>query len=131
MITRRTLLFTAVTGCKITVNLTNANQVEQPSFNKNVEQNIENMTLHFVNALGSCHTKTDKGSVIIFLKSLENDMGKRIYQSLVDGSFVELLDKLFNDKAMITTLSKGKYKLEVTIEPYEDQDDTDLSTCLF
>lgn len=131
MITRRTLLFTAVTGCKITVNLTNANQVEQPSFNENVEQNIENMTLHFVNALGSCHTKTDKGSVIIFLKSLENDMGKRIYQSLVDGSFVELLDKLFNDKAMITTLSKGKYKLEVTIEPYEDQDDTDLSTCLF
>lgn len=104
---------------KVKLNLNNDNQQDQSTFNDKVVHNVENLTSDFVRILGSYPAGADKGSVIIFLKSLENDLARRLQRSLIDGSFVELLDKLFNDKAIKTSLSKGKYKLEVTIEPYE------------
>lgn len=101
------------------LNLTNDNQQDQSTFNDKVVQNVENITQDMMKVLRSYPTGADKGSVIIFLKSLEKDLAKRLKRSLIDGSFVELLDKLFNDKTIKTSLSKGNYKLEVTIEPYE------------
>ncbi|XP_063415802.1 uncharacterized protein LOC134697454 [Mytilus trossulus] len=114
----------------IKLNLTNDDQQDQSTFNDKVVQNVENITLDLMQVLRSYPTGADKGSVIIYLKSLENDLAKRLQRSLIDGSFVEFLDNLFNDKAIKTSLSKGDYKLEVTIEPYEGSVFQDESECL-
>ncbi|XP_071124715.1 uncharacterized protein [Mytilus edulis] len=114
----------------VKLNLTNDSQQDQSTFNDKVVQNVENITPDLMKVLRSYPTGADKGSVIIFLKSLEKDLAKRLQRSLIDGSFVELLDKLFNDKAIKTALSKGDYKLEVTIQPYEGSSLQDESKCL-
>lgn len=112
------------------MNLKSENEPDQSSFDLKAENSIENLTSDFVKVLGGYPTGTDKGSVIIYLKSLDNDFEKRLKRSLNDNddSFVGLLDKLFNDKDIKTSLSKGKYNLEVTIEPRKDQVLKALST---
>ncbi|XP_052103260.1 uncharacterized protein LOC127736713 isoform X2 [Mytilus californianus] len=104
---------------QVKLNLTNDNQHKQPTFNDAVVQNVDNLTPDLMRVLGSYPAGAEKGSVIIFLKSLEKDLAKRLQGSLIDDSFCGLIDKLFNDKSIKTSLSKGEYKLEVTIEPYE------------